>query len=143
VFHQKCPAIVIYHQSIFPDDSAGQISIFQQAVFQDKAEPEFRYRSLSVFEVAALTDICPPVCDVISLTKSLLFVLSYVIPASPPKEPPSLNCTCVSLPPGLPPPPPVAAIVTVPALPLHPVVRVILDPSMSCTLPPLAESVTV
>lgn len=40
-------------------------------------------------------------------------------------------------------PPAVAAIVTVPALPVPPVVRVILEPSMSCTLHPLAESVTV
>lgn len=29
-------------------------------------------------------------------------VLSYVIPASPPKAPASLNCTCVVLQPGLP-----------------------------------------
>lgn len=38
---------------------------------------------------------------------------------------------------------PVAAIVTVPALAVPPVVRVIFVPSMSCTLPPLAERVTV
>lgn len=38
---------------------------------------------------------------------------------------------------------PEAAIVRVPALPVPPVVRVILAPSMSCTLPQLAESVTV
>lgn len=41
------------------------------------------------------------------------------------------------------PEPPEAAIVTVPALHVPPVVNVIFDPSMSCTLPPLAESVTV
>jgi hypothetical protein len=40
-------------------------------------------------------------------------------------------------------PPAVAAIVTVPALPVPHVVRVILEPSMSCTLPPVAERVTV
>lgn len=40
-------------------------------------------------------------------------------------------------------PPPVEAIVTVPALPVPHVVRVIPVHSMSCTLPPLAESVTV
>ncbi len=39
--------------------------------------------------------------------------------------------------------PPVDAIVTVPALPVPHVVSVTPDPSMSCTLPPLAESVTV
>lgn len=69
-------------------------------------------------------------------------VLSQRKVSSPQKAPPSLNCTCVSLPPGEP-PPPVEAIVTVPALPVPPVVRVILEPSMSCTLPPLAERVTV
>lgn len=37
----------------------------------------------------------------------------------------------------------VEAIVTVPALPVPPVVKVILAPSMSWTLPPLAERVTV
>lgn len=41
------------------------------------------------------------------------------------------------------PEPPEAAIVTVPALPVHHVVNVIPLPSMSCILPPLAESVTV
>ena len=41
------------------------------------------------------------------------------------------------------PEPPEAAIVTVPALPLPPVVRVIFVHSMSWTLPPLAERVTV
>jgi hypothetical protein len=40
-------------------------------------------------------------------------------------------------------PPPVAAIVTVPALAVPHVVKVILEPSMSCTLPPVADSVTV
>lgn len=33
-------------------------------------------------------------------------VLLNVNPASPPNDPPSLNCTCVSDPPGVPPPPP-------------------------------------
>lgn len=37
----------------------------------------------------------------------------------------------------------VAAIVTVPELPVPPVVRVIFEPSMSCTLPPEDERVTV
>lgn len=41
------------------------------------------------------------------------------------------------------PEPPEAAIVTVPALAVPPVVRVIPLHSISCTLPPLAESVTV
>lgn len=41
------------------------------------------------------------------------------------------------------PEPPEAAIVTVHALPVPPVVRVIPLHSISCTLPPLAESVTV
>lgn len=41
------------------------------------------------------------------------------------------------------PEPPEAAIVTVPALPVPHVVRVMFVPSMSCTLPPVAESVTV
>jgi hypothetical protein len=39
--------------------------------------------------------------------------------------------------------PPVEAIVTVPALAVPPVVKVILEPSISWTLPPLAERVTV
>lgn len=41
------------------------------------------------------------------------------------------------------PEPPDAAIVTVHALPVPHVVRVIFAPSISCTLPPLAERVTV
>lgn len=41
------------------------------------------------------------------------------------------------------PEPPLAAIVTVPALPVPPVVSVTPVPSMSWTLPPVAESVTV
>ena len=36
---------------------------------------------------------------------SAFVVLLYVRSASPPKEPPSLNCTCVFAPPGVPPPP--------------------------------------
>ena len=41
------------------------------------------------------------------------------------------------------PEPPEAAIVTVPTLPVPHVVRVIFAPSISCTLPPLADRVTV
>ena len=63
----------------------------------------------------------------------------YINPASPPNEPESLNCTCVSAPPGVPPPPPPEATNVI-ASPL--VVIVILAPATKVNVSVVVSATT-